>query len=68
MMENDILERRGRGRPRKEKPFERVVTLRLNEDLWYKLQECVIVEDMSQADVLREAVEMYHNVKVKWRR
>ena len=59
--------KRGRGRPKKNDTYEHVVKVRLNDEQWYLLQECVIETNMSQSDVMREALETYHNIKLKWR-
>lgn len=67
MVDEDIEVRRGRGRPRKEEVYEYMVKVRLSEEQWDLLRDCEEELDMSKSEIMRKALETYHNIKLRWR-
>lgn len=60
--------KRGRGRPKKEEnTYDYVFKLRLNEDQMYLLRDLEVELDLSRAEIIRQALETFHNIKIKWR-
>lgn len=60
--------KRGRGRPKKDEgTYDYVFKVRLNEDQMYLLQDLEVELDLSRAEIIRQALETFHNIKIKWR-
>lgn len=68
MLGDNIEERRGRGRPRKEGTFDHVVKVRLSDAELELLEEMEYETGMSKAELMREAIHRLHNIKIGWKR
>lgn len=60
---DDILERRGRGRPKKEGSFDRLFRFIGSEEHGYMLDALECELNKNGGDILREALETLHRFK-----
>lgn len=67
MTENDELEKRGRGRPKKRESYDRTIKARVTEDEYILLHDLESEFDISTSEVIRRALRTYHNIKMKYR-
>ena len=59
--------KRGRGRPPKNgDTYDYVLKVRLNEEDMYRLKNLEGELDMSRAEIVRRALETFHNIKIRW--
>jgi len=57
---DDILERRGRGRPRKEDKNNTRLDLRIGEEERAALEHMLVESDHSKSELVRKAIIMYY--------
>jgi hypothetical protein len=60
--------RRGRGRPKKDSGvYDHTVNVRLNDEQMALLHDLEYELDMNRTEVIRKALETFHNIKIRWR-
>lgn len=65
MASEDIGEKRGRGRPRKETAKRKQFNMRFTDDENDMLNHLSIETDDNKTDVMRKALKFYYNFKTK---
>ena len=58
---------RGRGRPKKESSYDYVLKVRISEDELLLLQDLENEFDLTRSEAIRQAIQTFHNLKIRWR-
>ena len=64
--DEELQPRRGRGRPKQDDTYDYVLKVRLSEEDLYRLKNLEGELGMSRAEIMRKALETFHNIKIRW--